>query len=733
VLRRVARLTTRRPRFVLAVAGIVVLGCALLGLHASSKLLPAGFASPTAPSEQAKTLLDRNFAGGSSNLILLVTAKNGSVDSPAVATAGRQLTQLVAGNKWISRASSYWTTGNPALRSRTGGEALILANVEGTDAQLKSHTTSVLNAITSSPVASSGVITVKAGGAAGTNYAVSKQISKDLALSEGIAIPLTALLLVFAFGSVVAALLPVAIGLIAIVATLAVLFLLGSVTDVSVYALNLTTAMGLGLAIDYGLLMVNRYREEPASGGNVSLAVERAVATAGRTILFSSATVAAAMAALLVFPVYFLRSFAYAGVSVVIVAAAGALFVLPALLMVVGERINRLSVRRRPANPVSAFWNATAQGVMRRPLAAGGAIIALLVVLALPFFHVHFGSPDDRVLPTSSPARQVGDALRSNFALNAGDTVEVVTEAPVAAPQAAAYSAELSRLSGVLRVSGPAGTWAGGDQVSSAGGPRYTSDSGDWFSATVSPDPLSAGAATLVGEVRATTPPGGVAAVVGGQAASLADQKHDLRSGLPLAIILIAITTFVVLFLYTGSVVLPLKALALNTLSLGAVLGVAVWIFQQGHLSGLLGFTPTSMSTTMPLLLFCIAFGLSMDYEVFLLSRIKELHERGEANEASVAGGLARSGRIVTTAAALLCVTFFAFGLSKVSFIQMFGIGTGFAILLDATLVRGVLVPAFMRVAGEWNWWAPRPLRWLHQRIGFTENVAGLAVEAGRV
>jgi RND superfamily putative drug exporter len=361
--------------------------------------------------------------------------------------------------------------------------------------------------------------------------------------------------------------------------------------------------------------------------------------------------------------------------------------------------------------------------VWRRPLLAGLPVVALLLLLAVPFLHVHFGTPDDRVLPTSAPARQVGDALRTNFVVNDTNTLEAVSTTRLPPAAATTYALHLSTLTGVARVDGPTGSFAHGTQVSGPAPNAATRNlpGGTWLTAVSTLDPESGAAQTLVQQARAVPVPGAATVNIGGQAASLVDQKHAIGSGLPIAAALIVLTTFAVLFLFTGSVILPVKALALNALSLTAVFGVLVWIFQEGHLSGLLGFTPTPTTTTMPPLLFCIIFGLSMDYEVFLLSRIKELHDAGHDNHEAVVGGLARTGRIITTAAALLSITFFAFGLSKVSFIQMFGIGCGLAILIDATLVRGMLVPAFMRLAGRANWYAPAPLRRLHRRIGLAE------------
>jgi RND superfamily putative drug exporter len=723
MFQRLGHLAATRSRLVLALSGLAIVLAALAGIHAPSKLKSSGFVSPNAPSQLATNRLDSEF-GGTPNLVLLVDARTGNVDQPDVAAAGRSVAARVAASPGVTQVSSYWATNSPALRSRDGTEALVLAHVAGDDTVLKNRT----NAIDHKVTGTAGPITVRAGGLSASNNAVGSQIAKDLALAEGIAVPLTMILLVLAFGSVVAAALPVAIGLVSILATLAVLWVIGSLTNVSIYALNLTTALSLGLAIDYSLLMVNRYREELAAGYGASDAVRRSVATAGRTILFSAGTVAAAMAALLVFPVYFLRSFAYAGISVVALATVGALVILPAILFLLGPRVNAVPVRLGAGRPAfgrseSPFWRRIASGVMRRPVLAGAPVVILLVVLGLPFTHVHFGTPDDRVLPASAPARQVGDALRSQFVSNANDTIDVVTTKPLGTAAAAAYSQTLSSEAGIAQVTGPAGIWAGGRQLSGAGAEAasHQSPDGSWFSAIITPDPLSGTAQSLVNHVRSTPVPGGVTSYAGGSAASLVDQKHDLGSRLPLALLLIVLTTLIVLWLFTGSVVLPLKALVLNFLSLTAVFGAMVWIFQYGHLSGLLGFTPLPTSTTMPLLLFCIAFGLSMDYEVFMLSRIKELHDGGAPNAEAVAGGLARTGRIVTTAAALLAVTFLAFATSKVSFIQMFGIGTALAILVDATLIRGVLVPSFMRLAGDANWWSPAPLRWLHDRFGLSE------------
>jgi RND superfamily putative drug exporter len=709
---------------VLAVAAVVLVGAAALGIHAPGKLAQGGFTSPSAPSQIAANRLQDSFGGGPA-LVLLVEARSGTVDSPAVAAAGRHVAATLAKSADVTGVRSYWATRSSDLRSADGREALIVADLGGNQTTVYKRAKALTPSVSVS-ASQPGPVTVLVGGPVGTGNAIASQINKDLAIAEGLAIPLTALLLILAFGSVVAAFLPVLIGVISIFVTLFVLWALASITNVSIYAINLTTAMGLGLSIDYALLLVNRHREEIANGLEPQEAVQVAVRRAGRTIIFSAATVAAALAALLVFPVYFLRSFAYAGISVVALSVVAAVVVLPALLVLLGPRVNAVALpwsRGRLGRPESPFWRATASRVMSHPLAFAVPVVAVLVLAVTPFFHVHFGTPDDRVLPGSAPARQVGDALRVSFPANASDTLDAVTSSRASAAGAATYSRELSAVPGVLFVEGPAGTWVHGSPVIAPGTPSsaYQAAGASWFEASIAPDPEGRAAAQLVDRARALPPPDGTSVDIGGAAASLVDQKQDLSSELPIALILIALTTFVLLFVFTGSVILPIKALALNALSLTAVLGAIVWVFQDGHLSGLLDFTPTSTSTTMPLLLFCIAFGLSMDYEVFILSRIKELHDAGQPNEAAVSGGLARTGKIVTMAAGILAVTFLAFGLSKVEFIKLFGIGTALAILLDATVIRGVLVPAFMRVAGDLNWWAPRPLRWLYSRMPLVE------------
>ena len=704
----------RHARGVLVASVIVLVGVGVLGAGAFGKLQTGGFEDPHAESTTASDLIDERFAG-ESDLVFLVTSDAGTVDDPEPAAAGATLTATMAADPELSRVVSYWDSGAPALRSDDGSQALIVANLGDAEA----------GSVAERYAGESGPLEVTVGGGAVAGEDVTDQVLRDLAVAESIAVPLILILLVVAFGSLVAALLPLAVGAIAIMGTLGGLSVLADVTDVSVFAVNLTTALGLGMAIDYALLMVSRFREELSRGLAVSDAVVRTVETAGRTIVFSGLAVGAALAALLVFPLYFLRSFAYAGVGVVAIALLGAVVVLPALLTVLGPRVNagRLpwagSVTTGAAAP---FWGRLAARVMRRPALAALPVMALLLVAATPLLQATFGTPDDRVLPTSAPSRQVGDALRDGFAGDDTTAIDVVTTGPVDSTALRDYAARLSSVPAVDRVDSSAGSFVDGSLVGDGGSALAASaDAGERLVVVTATDARSSTARALVGDVRDVPAPSGVDAVVGGETATLVDSLDAIGGRLPLAAGLVAGTTFVVLFLFTGSVIQPLRALLSNVLTLGATLGLMVLIFQEGFGSSLLGFTPLALDTAMLVLMFCLVFGLSMDYEMFVMSRIKEQYDAGSSIEEATRHGLARTGRIVTTAAALIAVSFFAFVTSQVSFIQMFGLGAGLAILIDATLVRGVVLPASMRLLGPASWYAPAGLRRLHTRIGLAE------------
>ena len=734
MLTGLGRFALRRRWAILAATLAAVVLAGAFGGGAVGHLRSGGFEDPAAESVQAAATLRDTFGAGDPNLVLLVTARHGNVDDPAAAAAGGDLTRRLAAEPGLTQVASYWSLEAPSLRSEDRRQALVLGRVTGDEEGLDERA----KQLTAAYAADGPDLRVQVGGQAQVFREVGEQVEADLVRAEAIAIPVTLLLLVVVFASAVAGMLPLAVGGFAIVGTLLLLRLLGDLTDVSVYALNLTTALGLGLAIDYSLFIVSRYREELRGGREPSGALLVTMATAGRTVLFSAATVAVAMLALLVFPLYFLRSFGYAGIAVVALAAVGALVVLPALLAVLGRRVDRLRLpigRRRAAAAGGGFWPRVATGVMRRPLPVAVVVVAFLLLLGSPFLGVRFGLPDDRVLPASAEGRQVADALRAGFAADESSALSLVatgTDDPATRlPEIDRYAAALSRLDGVSRVDALSGSYAGGRRLQGpltgagagavpAGAGRFAAADGTWLSVVPSVDPSSPAAEDLVAEVRALPDPLGVQ--VTGPAAQLVDTRASLGAHLPAAATVIAVVTFLLLFLFTGSVVIPLKALVLNLLSLTAVYGAMVYVFQDGHFADVLGFTATgTIDTSMPVLMFCIAFGLSMDYEVFLLSRIKEAHDRTGDTVAAVATGLERSGRIVTAAAVLLAIVFAAFATSRVSFLQLFGVGAALAVIVDATLIRALLVPAFMRLAGQANWWAPGPLRRLHRRVGLRE------------
>jgi RND superfamily putative drug exporter len=712
----VGSFAVRRHRLVLSGAAVLYVILAVIAVGAFSRLQSGGQTDPSAPSGQAEALVASHF-GGDQNLVVLVTGQHDPANAPKVAAVGAKLTQVLRSDPQASHVSSYWADRVAGLRSTDGRSALVLAHIRGDDNQIDSRVTSLSPRLTA---LGGNVASVQIGGSAGTNSQLTSQVGSGLLLVSVVAVPITVVLLYFAFASLFAALLPLAVGLLAILGSFAALRVIAGFTSVSTYGIDLTIALGLGLGVDYALLLINRYREELGRGADSSTAVANAVATAGRTIVFSGVTIAAALTALLVFPLYFLRSFAYAGIAVVVFALLGAMFVIPALLAAFGPRVGRGRPKTAQRHGESPFWRRLATAVVHHPLRSALPVVVGLLVIGSPFLGVRFATPDDRALPATAPAHQVGDALRTRFRADPSATLTVVATGTSTTADQADYATRLSKLPNVNTVQGATGTYRHGHRVAP---PDSSLRAGNvtYWSLDNHLVPSSTAAASLVGQVRGIGAPAGTTIRVGGSAADLVDQKHSISAALPLAAAIIVLATFLVLFLFTGSVLIPLKALILNGLTLFAAIGAMVWAFQGGHLAGLLSFTPTPTSTTIPPLLFVVAFGLSMDYEVFLLSRIKELHDRGVPNTEAIVSGTARTGRIVTTAAALLSVTFFAFALSKISFLQFFGIGTGIAILLDATCVRGVLVPAAMRLVGEPIWWAPPALRRLHNRIGFTE------------
>jgi RND superfamily putative drug exporter len=746
VLQRIALLAIAAPRRIIAITALIMAACGVFGIPVANDLSAGGFQDPTSESAQATKVLIDKFGRGDMELLITVSSEQGA-DSAAAKAVGTDIASQLQASPYVVEVTSAWTapaSAAPALMSKDGKTGLIVAGITGGESGAQKHA----KALTGELVHDRDGVTVRAGGEAMTYVQINGQSEKDLLMMELIAIPLSFLVLVWVFGGLLSAALPLAVGAFAILGSMAVLRAVTFATDVSIFALNLTVAMGLALAIDYTLLIISRYRDELAEGADRNHALVRTMVTAGRTVLFSALTVALSMVAMVLFPMYFLKSFAYAGIAVVTFAAIAAIVVAPAAIVLLGDRLDSLDVRRlarralgRPEpvrKPVEqTFWYRSTKYVMRRAIPISLAIIALLLVLGAPFLGAKWGFPDDRVLPQSQTARQVGDELRTNFAVDSARNVTVVIpDAEGITPaDLDGYAAALSQVPDVSSVSAPGGTFAGGRPVgppSAATGLK----NGSAFLTVASTAPLFSDASQAqLDRLREVSTPAGHSVQLTGVAQINRDSSDAITSRLPLVLGVIAAITFVLLFLLTGSVVLPLKALVLNVLSLTAAFGALVWIFQDGHL-GALGTTPTgTLVANMPVLLFCVAFGLSMDYEVFLVSRIREYWLRSGKtradgttlaprvrNDESVALGLARTGRVVTAAALLMSISFAALIAAQVAFMKMFGLGLTLAVLADATLVRVLLVPAFMHLLGQWNWWAPKPLARLHERIGLNES-----------
>ncbi|MFL6086528.1 MAG: MMPL family transporter [Mycobacterium sp.] len=741
MLQRIALLAIAAPRWVIGVALLTMLAAGIFGGPVAKSLSSSGFQDPTSESARATQLLTDKLHQGDMQMLISITAPDNAT-GPAARAVGLDIVDQLKRSPNVAEVTSAWTAPPAAAKrliSNGGKTALVVAGISGGESVAQATAQTLSDEVTRDhPAGTTGII-VRSGGDAMVNAQINSQLQHDLLLMESIAVPLSFLVLVWVFGGLLAAALPVAVGLMAILGSMAVLRLITFSTDVSNLAPNLSTAMGLALAIDYTLLIISRYRDELADGTAPNTALIRTMSTAGRTVLVSATTVALSMSALSLFPMHVLKSFAYAGVATVAFAALAAVVVTPAAIVLLGDRLNALDARRlarrllhRPdpvRRPIEAqFWYRSTTFVMRRALPLGLAVVALLLVLGAPFLGVKWGFPDDRVLPTSASAHQVGDQLRNDFADNSATAVTaVIPDAGGLTPvDLERYAAELSRVPDVSAVSAPTGTFVAGVRVGLPSTATGVSQ-GSAFLTVDSRAPLfSEGSQIQLDRLHAVPGPASRPAELTGIAQTNRDSVDAITSRLPAVLGLIAVITFGLLFLLTGSVVLPLKALVLNVLSLTAAFGALVWIFQDGHL-GALGTTSTgTLAANTPVLLFCIAFGLSMDYEVFLLSRIREYwlnSQRSSAdNDESVALGLARTGKVITAAALVMSISFAALFGAHVQFMRMLGLGLTLAVLVDATLVRMVLLPAFMHLLGRWNWWAPKPLVWLHDRIGLDEG-----------
>jgi RND superfamily putative drug exporter len=745
VLQRIALMAIAAPRRIVAVAAMVMVACGIFGIPVAKTLSAGGFQDPTSQSAQATQLLVDKFDQGDMELVISVTSDQGADDAQARAVGTDIATQLTVSPN-VAQVASAWTappSARPALVSEDGKTGLIVAGITGGESGAQKHAKELTDRL----VHDRDGVTVRAGGVAMTYVQINGQSEKDLLTMESIAIPLSFVALVWVFGGLIAAALPLAVGVFAILGSMAVLRTVTLFTDVSIFALNLSIAMGLALAIDYTLLIISRFRDEVADGEDRDRALVRTMATAGRTVLFSAFTVALSMVAMVLFPMYFLKSFAYAGIAVVAFAAIAAIVVAPAAIVLLGERLDALDTRRlfrrllgRPEPGRQAveqmFWYRSTKFVMHRSIPVGLAIVALLLVLGAPFLSMKWGFPDDRVLPQSHSSRQVGDDLRNDFAVDSSTNITIVIPdvSGLTPPELDRYAAALSRVGDVSSVSAPHGTYVDGRLAGPPAAATGIKDGSAFLTIGTAAPLFTDASEAQLDELHAVPTPDGKAVQFTGMAQINRDSSQAITSRLPMVLGVIAAITFVLLFLLTGSVVLPLKALVLNILSLTAAFGALVWIFQEGHL-GALGTTPTgTLVANMPVLLFCIAFGLSMDYEVFLVSRIREYWVRSGKtradNDESVALGLAKTGRVITAAALLMSISFAALIAAQVAFMKMMGVGMTLAILADATLIRMTLVPAFMHLLGQWNWWAPKPLVRLHERIGISESADDLPLMA---
>lgn len=701
--------------YLVALAVFGVLGAGVFG-----SLKSEGFLDPGSQSSQAATALEEEFAVRAPVTALIVRFPQ-SVDDPATLQAAEGLSADLQAMPGVDLVQSYWSLGRlPSLKGADGRTAqfIVYAGETADDRQVAGSIDERFSGTTDG-------VTVWAYGGPLIGKAFNDTITADIAKAESVAIPLTLILLLFVFGSVVSAGLPFLVAGASILGSFLVVYLVGQVTDVSIFALNLVTGLGLALGIDYALLAINRFREELAAGASVDEAVVTTVATAGKTVFVSGITVAVTLASMVLFPQYFLKSFAYAGVSVSLFAVIGSLTALPAALAILGPRVNRLRVRRGTLAPKDdGAWARVARFVMRRPWPVLIVVIAGLLAVASPALGAVFGLVDDRALPADHPVSVAGGVLREQFPGYDSSPYTLVLQSPGSAAQVTAYATALSELPDVASVTTPESVIVDGVAIAPNAMPAtYSAPDAVRLTVISEVSPLDADGAALVSTLRNTSAPA-EQLLVGGVAAAFADATAGIADRAWLVALWIAIATLVILFLYTGSILLPIKAVLLNVLSLAATLGALVWVFQGHHLTWLTGdYVDTGRVDISTVALIAVtAFALSMDYELFLLSRIKEEHDAGLSTTEAVALGLQRTGRIITAAALLIAVVFAAFLSSGTTNIKQLGFGVTFAILVDATIVRGLLVPAFMRIAGRWNWWAPAPLQRLHGRIGLRDS-----------
>ncbi|MFM1953234.1 MAG: hypothetical protein RL187_443 [Actinomycetota bacterium] len=692
----------------LALAGFVALIAlsAVWGFQAFGQLQAGGYNDLGADSALVGDILEEEYDEDASELVLLVELPGDadSIDSsgfPTYFPLVQDLTDEVASIRGVNSVLNYYTLGSPdTLRSTDGTIIYVLVDFDE-DASAGPLTETIVDQFSGAYQDA----TIYVAGYQAVMQGINHEIESDLLLAEAIVVPLVLILLVFVFGSLVSAGLPILVGGLAIVGSFFVMFVVSSFTDTSIFAINLITGLGLGLGIDYSLLIVNRFREERGQGRSVEQAVVSTLQTAGKTVIFSGLTVAVVMVSMAFFPQYFLQSFAVAGFSAVTLAVLGAIIALPAVLAILGDRVNALRIIRRDLTPTTGGgWERFARAIMRRPL-----IVILVTFLALGgattlAYGVTFGQVDDRILPSDAPVAVASDLIRDRFDGRALDPVRIlVQEGDTSLEDVAAL---VEGVEGITSVT----------TIPAAEGETYSR-----ILALSDIEPRSPEGYEQILDIRALNPDVDEF-LVGGSAAYYTDSQLGIENNLAFAAAWIVISTFILLFLFTGSILLPVKAIVLNVVSLGATLGIITYVFAEGHLQWLIGeFSVTGTIDTSSLVMIgVVAFGLSMDYELFLLSRIKEKHDQGLSTEDAIASGLDSSGRIITAAALVLAFTFSGFISSGVSIIKMLGLGIAVAILVDATIVRALMVPALMKIFGKANWWAPAPLARLHTKLGLS-------------
>jgi uncharacterized membrane protein YdfJ with MMPL/SSD domain len=698
----IADLTWRRPKLTLIAVGVFFVVAAVFGGGVADHLKPAGFDDPSSDSKRAQDLLIAK-AGYDAvpALVVLVRPEPGErklkIAAPDVRAEVARLSRRLGSIDGVAHVDSPLADGRRVLIARDRSSLLLTASLSSGDEKLAGTA-----AEQSSERLTSERLRVQVGGYAAGFNEVNETVRSDLVKSELIAFPFLALLLLLVFRGVVASMIPLIVGAVSVVGTFLALRVMSEFVGMSVFALNISTALGLGLAVDYGLLMVSRYREELERGGATRAAHRRVVETAGRTVLYSGLTVAAAMAALMILPQRFLYSMGAGGAFVAAFAALAALVVVPALLALLGERVNALSVRRGPAvYDESGGWHRLASAVMRRPGLVALASTAVLLLAAAPLGGVHWTGAGAEAVPPGKPSRSVSDTVAKDYPHGLVTPIGVTVTGKIDDAALARLSKRIATIDGV------------------AAGVPFRRISKNVAQANFGPEEkaLARQSQEAVRDIRALS--GAPPLLVSGNTAEFVDLKDSLRHRLPLAVALIATTTLLLLFLLTGSVLLPLKTLAMNVVTLAATLGILVAAFEWGVLDAPLDYVgPAAVELSTVVVLFAVTFGLSTDYAVLVLARIKELHDEGLPNREAVALGIARTGRVITAAALCLATVFLASATSSLFFLKQVGIGQAAAVLIDATIVRALLVPALMGLLGDWNWWAPAWLRRIHQRFG---------------